>query len=205
MLEKAVGFYWSLPVPWAGFTRLSPDIEVAVMQSRTIAYQRCLVQQYASQNGLALIREIAFLELEPDRGSHHVGEALQKAAKVCAEHAAELLYVDFTALAGWRSHHAMQDWLLANDMGLAIEAAPVVIDGERFDPAAHFTDWRDRQSAWMAAKHERVAAARMRALALQAEGQKKPAIARLLNAEGLRSATGKPWTADSLRKIMLVE
>ena len=39
MGRNAVGFYWTLPVPWAGFTDLPKDIDAAVKASRTIRYQ----------------------------------------------------------------------------------------------------------------------------------------------------------------------
>lgn len=36
-----IGFYWTLPVPWAGFTKLNlSNIDKAAEQSRTIALQR---------------------------------------------------------------------------------------------------------------------------------------------------------------------
>ena len=42
---RAVGFYWTLPVPWAGFTDLPTDVDEAAAQSRTIRYQRDLIRR----------------------------------------------------------------------------------------------------------------------------------------------------------------
>ncbi|MFN7159798.1 MAG: hypothetical protein ACK4MR_14075, partial [Erythrobacter cryptus] len=64
MKRKAVGFYWTLPVPWAGFTKLPADIEAAARGSRTIAYQRALIHAFAAAEGYALVEEAAFLEIE---------------------------------------------------------------------------------------------------------------------------------------------
>ena len=35
-MRNAVGFYWTLPVPWAGFVELPEDIDAAAKASRTI-------------------------------------------------------------------------------------------------------------------------------------------------------------------------
>ena len=68
-MRNAVGFYWTLPVPWAGFTKLPKDIEEAAKASRTIRYQCELIRRYARDNGYRLVDEKVFLEIEPDRGS----------------------------------------------------------------------------------------------------------------------------------------
>lgn len=203
MSKQAVGFYWSLPVPWAGFVKLDRDMDVAVTQSRTIAFQRALVRDHAEKHGLTLIHEEAFLEIEPDRGSTHIIPALRKAAAACRTEGAELLYVNFAGVHGWRNHHAMEHWLeQAEISAVAIEAAPILVNGTLFDPYAHFSDWRERQNQWTESKHDRASKARARAGELLAAGYKKPAVARMLNDEGLRSVSGKPWTADSLRKLL---
>ena len=44
MGRNAVGFYWTLPVPWAGFTALPEKIEDAAKVSRTIRYQMQLIR-----------------------------------------------------------------------------------------------------------------------------------------------------------------
>lgn len=203
MGKRAVAFYWSLPVPWAGFNALDPDIEIAAGQSRTIAYQRALVRDYAKRHGIRIVHEEAFLEIDPDRGSSYIIPALRKAERLCREHGAELVYVNFAGVQGWRSHHAMQEWLeQAEVRQTAIEAAPIELGGILFDPHAHFADWRERQMEWISSKGDRSQRARERATELLAKGLKKPAIARALNDEGLRSLSGKPWTSDSLRKFL---
>lgn len=203
MGKSGVAFYWSLPVPWAGFTALDPDIEIAAGQSRTIAYQRALVRDWAERQGIRIVHEEAFLEIDPDRGSVYIIPALRKAERLCREHGAELLYVNFAGVQGWRSHHAMQDWLENADVHqTAIEAEPTVLNGQEFDPFTHFSEWRQQQADWSDGKHTRAEKARQRATELLAAGLKKPAIARRLNEEGVRSLSGKPWTADGLRKFL---
>ena len=49
-----LGLYWTLPVPWAGFTRLPKDAKAAAARSRTIAYQRERVRRWVAEEGLSL-------------------------------------------------------------------------------------------------------------------------------------------------------
>lgn len=206
MTRNAVGFYWTLPVPWAGFTTLPAQIDEAAAISKTIRYQRDAIRRHAKIEGFNLVREEVFLEIEPDRGSDIIREPLAKVAKICREHDAVLLYVDFSQIQGWRSHAPMQQW----SQTYSIQTDPVfpdemVMDGQMFDPHAHFSAWREKQSDWMAGKVERAAKAHARALVLLSEGQKRPAIADLLNAENISSPSGKPWTADNIGKFLAAQ
>ena len=203
MAGKAVGFYWTLPVPWAGFIDLNPDIEVAARQSRTIAYQRAVIRRYASEHKLTLVHEEAFLEIDPDRGGEQIKNPLEKAARVCREHDAELLWVEFHETQGWRNHGQMQAWLERGAVAHSpVPADPINLEGNEFDPHAHFGDWRRRQKEWTQGKPAREEKALTRATKFRAEGLKNPAIARKLNEEGIRSATGKLWSADGVRKFL---
>lgn len=203
MKRKAVGFYWTLPVPWAGFTRLPEDVDAAAKLSRTIAYQREAVRRHARENGYDLIHEVAFLETQPDRGSQYIRGPLAKIAPLCRRHDAVVLYVDFEVLKGWRRNEALH--AKAARLGLRLDPVypdALPVNGETFDPPAHFATWRAKQARWIADKPARAAAARARALELRAQGVKNPEIARRLNAERLRSLTGRDWTAESLRKFL---
>jgi hypothetical protein len=200
---KAVGFYWTLPVPWAGFDTLPDKIEEAAKASRTIAFQRALIHRFAASEGYEIVHEAAFLEVEPDRGSEFIQGALEKAATECREHGAILLFVDFSGAQGWRSHAPMMQWLRDAEIeALPIEATEMVIGGQAFDPHEHFAEWRSRQREWSENKNERRAEALARAFALQQEGLSHPTIATRLNQEGVRSLSGKPWTGEGLRKFL---
>lgn len=206
MKRKAVAFFWTLPVPWAGFTHLPAEIEEAAKVSRTIRFQRALIHDYARKHGVELVHEEAFLEINPDRGSETIRDALNKAAAICRTRGALLLFVDFAAVQGWRSHQPMREWLEEAEIdSLPIEAAPIMLDGAIFDPHAHFSAWREAQWDWSSSKHERAEKALARARELQGAGAKYPAMARTLNDEGLRSLSGKPWTSDSLRKFVAAQ
>ena len=203
MTLKAVAFYWTLPVPWADFTRLPAAIDDAAKASRTIRFQRETIHDYARRQGLELVHEEAFLEIHPDRGSNTITDALNKAACICRDHGALLVFVDFSGVQQWRSHQPMHDWLTTAKVdSLPIEAAPILLDGVLFDPHAHFSKWREAQWQWSSTKQDRADKAAARTRELQAAGLKYPAIARTLNEEKLRSLSGKPWTAESLRKLM---
>jgi hypothetical protein len=201
--RKAVGFYWTLPLPWAGFRDVPQDIDAAAKASKTIAFQRELTRRYARQNGMALVHETALVELRPDSGSVKIKGPLQAVAAICRAQGAVMLITDFTEVKQWRCNQPMMD--AVRELGIdafLIAAEPIFVDGTMFDPFDHFAQWRQRQLDWTEGKPARLAAARERALALKAEGAKNPEIARRLNAESLRTATGKPWTADSLRKVL---
>ncbi len=203
MKRKAVGFYWTLPVPWAGFDTLPDDIEEAAKASRTIAFQRALIHRFAAEEGYEMVHEAAFLEVEPDRGSEFIAGALKKAAANCREHGAILLFVDFSGAQGWRSHAPMLQWLREAEIeALPIEATEVVVGGQAFDPHDHFAEWRSRQREWTAEKANRRAKARARAVELQQDGLSHTDIAARLNDEGVRSLSGKPWTGEGVRKFL---
>lgn len=202
---RAVGFYWTLPVRWAGFTQLPADIEEAAKASRTIAYQRELIRQYASDNDFELIHEETYLEIEPDRSGHLIRESLRNMEKHCAENDAIFLYVDFSVERNWRSHFAMKDWASRTAIAtLPIDTSiyEISINGAPFDPHAHFRVWREKQRAWTAGKKERKAQALARAEALRATGHNATAIAEILERERLRSPNGQEWTRDSVQKLL---
>lgn len=203
MKRSAVGFYWTLPVPWAGFSKLPDDIEDAARASRTIAFQRTLIHTFAQRNHLTLVHEAAFLEINPDRGSPLIHQALDKAGDRCRELSAVLLFVDFSAVQGWRSHEPMLQWLREAEIDtLPIEAEPVTLSGKVFDPYQHFSEWRAKQREWTDGKEKRAEIAYQRAMGLRANGFRNPEIARALNEEGIRSLSGKPWTSDGIRKFL---
>jgi hypothetical protein len=158
---KAVGFYWTLPVPWAGFNDLPADVDEAAGQSRTIRYQRDLIRRYARDHAMDLIHEAVFLEIEPDRGTSHVRDALRKVEELCRAHGATLLIVDFSEVQGWRSHAPLQDWARASRVDVrSISPDGIMMDGRTFDPHRHFSDWRKRQRDWIESKPARAAACR---------------------------------------------
>lgn len=203
-MRNAVGFYWTLPVPWAGFTTLPEDIDAAATVSRTIRYQCELIRRHAKERNYQLVAEKVFLEIAPDRGSQYVLDALRPLQAICRAEQAVLLHVDFSEVQGWRSHGPpLSDW--ARHALVEVETVypdETQIDGGFFDPHHHFADWRKWQDEWTASKPERVARALAAAGRLRDAGRTHKAIAQELNDEGIPSATGKPWTADSIGKLL---
>ncbi|MCE5972434.1 recombinase family protein [Sinirhodobacter sp. WL0062] len=202
-MRNAVGFYWTLPVPWAGFTELPKDIDEAAKASRTIRYQRELIRRYAKEHNLRLVAEEAFLEIKPDRGSEYVLDALRSAEKICREKNAQLLYVGFSEVHGWRGHGPLEAWV--GRAGIDVDELypdEIEVDGAKFDPHAHFGIWRKRQYEWSAKKQERVSLAKEEALKLRETGETYRDIAFRLNEANIRSATGKLWTEDMVRHLL---
>ncbi len=199
-----VGFYWTFPVKWAGFTDLSPDAGEAARQSRTIRYQRELVQRYVRERRGDLVDELVFLEVSPDRGTPHVRDGLARARRHCVEGRATLLWVDFAQSNGWRPHQHLHHCLY--DMGMRNEALDPIewpIDGEPFNPTAHFRDWRRLGASSQAQRQEEIRAMLAAALDRVPAGYgRNGKIAEYLNRSGVRTKTGVLWTADTVGKAI---
>lgn len=205
-----VGFYWTLPVPRFGFTKLPETAEEAAAESRTIRYQRELVRRYAVERcGGRIVGEVPWMEERPDRGGHFAEAYLEKAYAICRAEGATLVYVNFGERYGWRKHMELHA-LLKNAPVECIALAPsdIEIDGECFNPVHHFQDWRDRLDQLRLAPREKEDYAK-RILALIAPylppERSIPdyaAAARFLADQNALTTTGKPWTADSLRMFL---
>ncbi len=114
-----------------------------------------------------------------------------------------LLHVDFSEVQGWRSHAPLSEW--ARHAEIEVETVypdETLILGKLFDPHAHFSEWRARQHDWTEGKDERIARAHDAARRLRAEGRTQRSIADELNANLIRSASGKPWTEDRIRQLL---
>ena len=94
MPNAYIGFYWTLPVNWAGFRRLPQNIDDAAATSRTIRYQRELIRRYVAEDKGTLLDEIAFIDVQPDRATDMIEAELRTKAAVYAGEAT-LLYVRF--------------------------------------------------------------------------------------------------------------
>jgi len=209
--RRFVGFYWTLPLPHLGFKELPTSVEEAAAESRTIRYQRERVRRHVAAEGGQLVHEAVWMELEPDRGSRHVETELRKAVDSCRQAEARLLYVDFSERHGWRPHQQLKTCL--NELADAslhrpLDPDPIVIDGRRFDPVAHFRRWRD-EMAERGTAAERRQEVRDRILALAAD-RLPPAVPRAdytslaeaLNGAGVRTTTGRRWSPDNLRVFL---
>ncbi len=198
-MERYFGFYWTLPVAWAGFAKLPADVDAAAAQSRTIRYQRDLVRRWAKGNGGELVGEEVFLELAPDRVSDHAVESFEVARKKAG---AMPVLVEFASAFGWREHTPLRNYLEREGIeAIWLLPDPLPIDGMFFDPVEHFRAWRDIQAAHSAGKPTSKAelAAMIRLLAAEHESNTRIAIA--LNAQGRKTVTGKPWTSENVKKF----
>lgn len=200
MRKKAIAFYWTLPVPWAGIRTVDQfDIAKTVTQSRTISLQRGVIRRWAAENGFELIHEEGFMEIAPDRGSDHIVPVLDDLVEKSRPTSAKILYVDFGRAIGWRSHQYL-DQFVSGQSDAFISIFPQSPFEEQFEN--HFTDWRARQKEWTAAKEARAQVATDEMIARRSKGQSFAQIANDFNLEEIRSPSGKPWTADNLRKLV---
>jgi len=200
---KFVGFYWTQPVPHAGFTGLSSDVDVAAGQSKTIRYQRDRARSWVRDQNGEMVHERVFLELEPGRSSEHLVHDVHAAIVIARKLGADLVTVDFSKHYGWRPHHLLQRALSCADIDChALWPDPVRIEGEEFDPVTHFRAWSERTKAHAGSKDDH----RNQVLALieqlKAESATLAGLADTLNEWGMRTHGGKPWKADNLRKFL---
>lgn len=198
LIQNFIGVYWTRPVPWAGFTTLFLDVEIAATQSRTIRYQREVARRYVKDVHGNMEAEVALLELAPDRATP---EAAAELHQVVARASRQAIFVSiaFTETQGWRPHPFIRDGLPL-DRNLALPPDPVILDGTIFDPIRHFKDWRMQEKAHSAAKdaHRGTILAELQAVSEQSY----PNQANTLNETGLRTQSGKNWTGDNLRKFV---
>lgn len=204
-----VGFYWTLPVPRFGFTKLPASAEEAAAESRTIRYQREAVRRHVAEEQGRIVGEIAWMEENPDRGGHFAQEHVEKAFALCRASDAMLLYVDFGERFGWRKHNELQR-LLADAPVPCRPLSPdsIRIDGELFNPVAHFRHWRDDlEKARLSAGQKEDYAHRIAALITPFLSPERSVpdyrgAAAFLQEQGLMTTTGKPWRADALRMFL---
>jgi hypothetical protein len=160
--------------------------------------RRCVTEQRGE-----LIAEEVFLELESDRGTDFIVPEVDRVIDRCRGEDATLVLVDFSYEFGWRRHGSLWERLDSADVRSEIlEAAPVLIDGARFDPIEHFRAWREIERMHAETKPQRKAAIADAIDRLGSEHATHAAVAEALNAERLFTANGKPWTADNLRKFI---
>lgn len=201
-LRKAIGFYWTLPVTWAGFTQVDSEADQAARESRTIALQREVVQRWARQNDIELTGEHVLIEAAPDRGTDRAVQAVRALMEEAENGGVSILLVDFGAALQQRTHLRLSQFI-----GSHADRFELIWPDPDHEEAfrQHFASWRDAQKAWTEGKRRRIAAASARAKQLQADGHKLDAIAWQLETENLRSSSGKPWTGDMLRKVLKTE
>ncbi|TWI35197.1 hypothetical protein [Paracoccus sulfuroxidans] len=196
--QRFIGIYWTRPVPWAGFTEISPDVDVAITQSRTIHYQCDVIRRYVKEVGGELESEVSLLELAPDRATPESALSLRKVVTTASPEAL-FLSVEFSATRGWRPHPFIRDGLPSHRT-LGLPPDPILMDGKLFDPADHFAKWRATEKGHVDSKsaHRDTVLDALRPQSSRSYQQ----LATDLNAKNLKTHGGKDWTADNLRKFL---
>jgi hypothetical protein len=199
---RYVGFYWTLPVNWAGFRWLPNDADAAAAASRTIRYQRERVSRFVAGERGTLVDEIAFMDVQPDRATDVVREVLRgKAARYAGT--ATLVTVAFDEAHRWRYNPYLLD--AAEAFGfqlLPLSPDPVIIDGVEFNPARHFAHWRKQdRSTKTRLEYEALHGLRAALVTMPPGDGRWQAIAARLNAGGVRTIRGGVWTAENVRKL----
>lgn len=200
MLQPYYAFYWTYPVPWAGFRRLSRDIEKAAEQSLTIRYSRAAVHAHLSQIGGQLLPhgEVVRLERYADRGSQRLGDQFRDVLLKAEGVGAMVAIVDFSKFDGWRANHFLEDWYEHPNC----DPIPIAYDAVHYEknPFDHFRRRRDEQTAHRAEKDQHRSEIFAALEAINASSWPKRAAS--LNALGLRTYTGLSWNEENLRKFV---
>jgi hypothetical protein len=187
---KYIGFYWTLPVPWAGFNALPKDVDDAAEKSVTIRYQRDYVRRWVKDERGELIAEEVFLELAPDRGTDMIIPEIDRLLSRCREESAILVLVDFSDAFGWRRHGPLWDRLDQEKFCMALDPSAIMMDGAEFDPAHHFRTWREIEYSHAATKSDRKADLADAIGQLSEEHTTNRSLAKALNESGLSTPTG---------------
>jgi hypothetical protein len=199
--NEYVGFYWTLPVNWAGFRDLPTDADSAAALSQTVRYQVARARRFVRDQRGTMLAEIAFCDVRHDRATDAVRSTLRKHA---AAHAgrATLLYVRFNEIDHWRPNiHLVHEAERLGLTSLPLSPDALLIDGVLFDPARHFREWRERDRTMKGRLDVNAAAALRVALDAVKEGPGRwQTIAARLNADGVRTVRGGWWTAEGVRK-----
>lgn len=198
--QEYFAFYWTFPVPWIGFRNLPASVDEAAAASKTIRYSRSRVQTHVAQTGGVLLRgsEVAMMELEPDRGSPELGDALGQLLEQAEAQGAKLALADFSGHNGWRSHQYLARHYDHPCCEL-IPVSPEDVHLTGFNPYDNFEAWRRRTRQRIDGKPDH--RQKMLAALGEMEGASSSAKAMMLNELGLRTYTGRTWTADNLRKF----
>jgi hypothetical protein len=197
-----IGFYWTLPVPWAGFTVLPTDPDEAAKVSRTIRYQVERVRRWVKDEGGQLIREDVFLEIASDRGSEQILPVVDKLISEARKRSAQIVLVDFSEAMRWRRHGPLWDRLDQSKSCIALDPVPLLLDGKMWNPISHFRAWREIDDAHNAMKPQLKAALTETLSKLKAGGASFANIAENLNSNGVTTMNGKPWTGENVRKLL---
>ena len=166
------------------------------------------MRHVADHKGL-LVGEIPFLEVTSDRGSELVEHYIKKAATLCRQRDATLLFVNFRVeFFGWRSHPHMVRAVKAEGVPYTDVWPPpgtMVVNGQPFHPAEHFRDHRTKREIEVDRRRD-IANKRLAseaALFPSGDRGRYALIAKRLNAEGVETFQGgRPWTPDNVKKAL---
>lgn len=202
MIENFIGFYWTLPVNWAGFRRLPAHVDDAAAVSRTIRYQRERIRRYVAEEHSTLVEEVVFLDLQPDRATEFVLEQLRPITTKYAR-SATLIHVAFDEIHRWRYNPYLAGLKQTFGMDvLSLSPEPLLIDGIEFDPIRHFAIWREIDRSTKARMQCEARLGMREALEAVPPGKGRwQAIADRLNTAGVPTVRGGIWTTENARKM----
>lgn len=206
MKQKAIAFYWTFSIPWAGFTHVPyRDADAAAERSRTIKYQRDLIRGYADREGYELIAERAFVDSSPDRGTDKINSRIADISNLCKQNNASLMTVDFTGDIARRKHnHLIYSIEKSGVICVQVAHHNDIVSLDEFDPAKHFKKKREenRERSNNSRRNERIALSLEIIKDAAANGLTLGKIADFMNSNGFFTPTGRSWSDDNVRKFI---
>lgn len=217
--DRFIGFYWTLPVPTHGFRQLPDDATEAARRSRTIRHQQAIVRRWVEEeNGIIEEGdEVVFLELDPDHGTEYIVPKAQELLDRCRSEGKQLLVVALWDMAdmGWRRHRLLIDLLEAEERQAEAEERPplcIVLPPDQVQDRraikamiGNFEYWRNVRKAFTDGKPAHESLVEQTVAELKRTGGGKASskvLAQALNAQGLLTPNGRPWTAANLRQFL---
>ncbi len=109
-MQYAAGSHRALSGKWAGSTTVPGQVKAAAKVDRANCYHCKVFRRHARESDYRLLLERALLEIDPDRGSQHVRDALLPLEAICRAQQAVLSHGALSAVQEWRGHGPLSEW-----------------------------------------------------------------------------------------------
>ena len=162
------------------------------------------VRRHVKEIGGTLVAEIPFLDTQPDRSTDAIEASLLKVQKLCVNHGATMLYVNFREFDRGRRNYFLDRGIeRLNISAEALSPVPLAIDGKLFNPIHHFANWAKRHDKIADELESRaLAGLRSAVIAIDPGRGRYRKIAEWLNKASIATFEGRKWTDENVRKAL---
>jgi hypothetical protein len=152
-MPNFVGLYWTLPVPWAGFTHCPGSRS----RRQGEPHHRLPARAHpplGEGGGAPSSTRRCSSSLLPDRGSEHILPAVDRLLKP-AKREGQARLLEFWTAYGWRRHGLLAQRLATTRTSASCLTPPAHLSREPLRPVQHFRTWREVEGAYAVSKDER--------------------------------------------------